>query len=206
MSSIAPQSVIKSLEVVGEIFKEENIKISVKESVKGGLITGIAALVGGLLGGKSGLIAGGVIGTVAACSMTQDFKSLLQIIHEMDYEKQKKLFDTIQSVISSIDISDVVKLMVLLSTSHSIKQVVIHETINFLRNEMSLEICRNMGSSTSSFLVNISRSSSSNVSYDISSLIEPLSSKLSVKSFNADISTCSCFRLLSIHLLNHQDV
>jgi len=58
MSSIAPQSVVKSLEVVGEIFQEENIKICVKESVKGGLITGIAALVGGLLGGKSGLIAG----------------------------------------------------------------------------------------------------------------------------------------------------
>jgi len=82
------------------------------------------------------------MGTVAACSMTQDFKSLLQIIHEMDYEKQKKMFDTVQSIISSIDISDVVKFVVLLTTSQSIKQAVIHETINFLRNEMSLEICR----------------------------------------------------------------
>lgn len=72
MSSIAPQSVVKSLEVVGEIFKEENIKISVKESVKGGLITGIAALVGGLLGGKSGLIAGKV-------------KALINIIY-LNYE------------------------------------------------------------------------------------------------------------------------
>ncbi|XP_025195007.1 protein C19orf12 homolog [Melanaphis sacchari] len=142
MSSVTPKNVIKSLEVVGEIFQEENLKITVKESVKGGLITGIAALVGGLLGGKSGLIAGGVMGTVAACSMTNDFKSFLQIIHEMDYEKQKKLFDTIQNVVSSIDISDAVKLMLLLTTSQSIKQAVIHETINFLRNEMSLEICR----------------------------------------------------------------
>lgn len=88
------------------------------------------------------VILGGVIGTVAACSMTNDFKSLLQIIKEMDYEKQKKLFDTLQNVVTSIDIADVVKLMILLSTSQSIKQVVIHETINFLRNEMSLEICR----------------------------------------------------------------
>lgn len=142
MSSIAPQSVVKSLQVVGEIFQEENIKICVNESVKGGLIAGIATLVGGLLGGKSGLIAGGVVGTVAACSMTKDFKSLIEIINEMDYEKQKKLYDTIQNVISSIDVSDVVKLVVLLSTSQSIKQAVIHETINFLRNEMSLEICR----------------------------------------------------------------
>jgi len=58
MSSMAPQSVVKSLQVVGEIFQEENIRICVKESFKGGLITGIAALVGGLLGGKSGLVAG----------------------------------------------------------------------------------------------------------------------------------------------------
>jgi len=88
------------------------------------------------------VILGGVVGTVAACSMTKDFKSLLQIIHEMDYEKQKKLFDTIQNVVSSIDVSDAVKLIVLLSTSQSMKQAVIHETINFLRNEMSLEIFR----------------------------------------------------------------
>ncbi|KAL4108007.1 hypothetical protein QTP88_018270 [Uroleucon formosanum] len=141
MSSIAPQSMVKSLQVVGEIFQEENIKICVKESVKGGLIAGIATLVGGLLGGKSGLIAGGAIGTVVACTMTKDFKSLLQIINEMDYDKQKKLFDTIQNVISSIDISDVIKLVVLLSTNQSIKQAVIHETINFLRNEMSLDTC-----------------------------------------------------------------
>jgi len=78
MSSIAPQSVIKSLEVVGEIFKEENIKISVKESVKGGLITGIAALVGGLLGGKSGLIAGIV-------------KALINIIY-LNYELRMYIY------------------------------------------------------------------------------------------------------------------
>lgn len=142
MSSISPQSVLKSLEVVGEIFQEENIKISIKESVKGSLITGIAALVGGLVGGKSGLIAGGVMGTVAAYSMTNDFKSLLQVIHEMDYNVQKKLFDTIQNALTSIDISDAVKLVLLLTTSQSMKQIVIRETINFLRNEMSLEICR----------------------------------------------------------------
>lgn len=87
------------------------------------------------------MILGGAIGTVVACTMTKDFKSLLQIINEMDYDKQKKLFDTIQNVISSIDISDVIKLVVLLSTNQSIKQAVIHETINFLRNEMSLDTC-----------------------------------------------------------------
>lgn len=59
-SSSASQNIIKALEVVGEIFQEENIKICVKESVKGGLITGVSTLVGGLLGGKTGLLAGTV--------------------------------------------------------------------------------------------------------------------------------------------------
>lgn len=56
--SSAPQQVVKALEVVGEIFQEENIKITLKESVKGGFITGVSTLVGGLLGGKTGLLAG----------------------------------------------------------------------------------------------------------------------------------------------------
>lgn len=57
-SSFVSQDMMKALEIVGEIFQEENIKICVKESIKGCLITGISTLVGGLLGGKSGLLAG----------------------------------------------------------------------------------------------------------------------------------------------------
>jgi len=134
---------MSALEVVGEIFQEENIKICVKESIKGGLITGISTLVGGLLGGKTGLLAGGLVGTIAACNMTQNYTSLLQIIHEMDYEKQKKLFDVVQNVVSTINITDVVKFAAILGTSQSIKQAVIHETINFVRNELSMQISQN---------------------------------------------------------------
>lgn len=54
----ASQKILGALEVVGEIFQEESIKICMKESAKGGLITGVSALVGGLLGGKTGLLAG----------------------------------------------------------------------------------------------------------------------------------------------------
>lgn len=59
-SPVSSQQITKVLEVVGEIFQEENIKICVKESVKGGLITGVSTLIGGLLGGKTGLLAGTV--------------------------------------------------------------------------------------------------------------------------------------------------
>lgn len=83
------------------------------------------------------------MGSIAAYNMTQNYKSLLQIIHEMDYEKQKKLFDVLQKAVSSVDITDVIKFTVLLSTSQSIKQAVIHETINFVRNELSLQITQN---------------------------------------------------------------
>lgn len=85
-----------------------------------------------------------MVGTIAAFNMTQNYKSFLQIIHDdMDYEKQKKLFDSIQSVVTSIDITDVVKFVVLLSTNQSIKQAVINEAINFVRNELSLQIAQN---------------------------------------------------------------
>jgi len=89
------------------------------------------------------MILGGFVGTIAACNMTQNYTSLLQIIHEMEYEKQKKMFDAIQKVVSTIDITDVVKFTILLTTSQSIKTAVIHEAINFVRNELSLQISQN---------------------------------------------------------------
>lgn len=58
MSLTSSQGIVKVLEVVGEIFQEENIKICVKESAKGGLIAGVSTLLGGLLGGKTGLLVG----------------------------------------------------------------------------------------------------------------------------------------------------
>jgi len=139
-SSLVSNEMMKALEVVGEIFQEENIKICVKESLKSGLITGISTVIGGILGGKNGLLAGGLVGTIAAYNITPNYASLLQIIHEMEYEKQKKMFDAIQKVVSTVDITDVVKFTVLLTTSQSIKSAVIHEAINFVHNELSLQI------------------------------------------------------------------
>lgn len=72
--------------------------------------------------------------------MTPDYKSLIQVIQEMDYEKSKKLFDVIQNLVNTINIADVVKFTLLLSTNQSIKQAVIHETINFIRNELTMQI------------------------------------------------------------------
>lgn len=89
------------------------------------------------------LILGGVLGTLAAYNMTSNYKSLIQIIYEMDFHTQKRLFDVIQNVVTTIDITDAVKFMVLLTTSQSIKQAVICEAINFVRNELSMEIMRN---------------------------------------------------------------
>lgn len=86
------------------------------------------------------VILGALVGTVAALNMTQNFTSLLQIIHEMEYEKQKKMFDAVQNVVSTVDITNVVKFTMLLTTSQSIKSAVIHEVINFVHNELSLEI------------------------------------------------------------------
>lgn len=90
------------------------------------------------------MILGGIVGTIAAYNMSQSYKSLLQVIHEdMDVEKQKKLFDAIQSVVTSIDITDAIKFVVLLSTNQSIKKAVIYETINFIQNELSMQISQN---------------------------------------------------------------
>lgn len=80
------------------------------------------------------------MGTLAAYNMTPDYKSLIQVIQEMDYEMSKKLFDVIQNLVNTINIADVVKFTLLLSTNQSIKQAVIHETINFIRNELTMQI------------------------------------------------------------------
>lgn len=88
------------------------------------------------------MILGGLLGTIAAFNMTPNYKSLIQVINEMDFQTQKRLFDVIQNVVTSIDITDIVKFIVLLTTSQSIKQAVICEAINFIRNELSMEITR----------------------------------------------------------------
>lgn len=89
------------------------------------------------------LILGGLVGTIAAYSMSPDYKSFIQIVHDLDYEKQKKLFDAIQNSITSIDITDVAKFTIALATSQSLKQIVIKESINFIRNELSMQITQN---------------------------------------------------------------
>lgn len=83
------------------------------------------------------------MGTLAAYNMSQNYKSLLQVIHEMDFDKQKKMFDVVQNVVSGVDISDVIKFGILLTTNQSIKQLVICEVINFVRNELSMQITEN---------------------------------------------------------------
>lgn len=88
------------------------------------------------------LVLGGLLGTLVACNMTSNYKSLIQVISEMDYDKQKRMVDTLQNVVTSIDITDVIKFGILLTTNQSIKQVVIFEAINFIRNELSMEIVR----------------------------------------------------------------
>lgn len=89
------------------------------------------------------MVLGGLIGAVTAYNMTQNYSSLLEIIHNLEYEKQKKMFDVIQTLVSTIDITDVVKFTMLLTSNESIKNLVIHEVINFVRNELSLQISQN---------------------------------------------------------------
>lgn len=88
-------------------------------------------------------ILGGLVGTVAAYAIAPDYKSFLQVIHELDHIKQRKLFDTIQNAVSSLDIIDVAKFAIVLATSQSIKQIVIREAINFISNELHMQITEN---------------------------------------------------------------
>lgn len=88
-------------------------------------------------------VKGGLVGTVAAYNMASNYKSLLQVLHELDYDKQKKLFDALQNVASSVNIADAAKFAIVLATSQSTKQAIIHETINFIRNELSMQITQN---------------------------------------------------------------
>lgn len=86
------------------------------------------------------MVLGSILGTLAMLQMTSNYKSLIQVINELDYDVQKKLFDTLQNTVSNIDITDVIKFGMLLTTNQSIKNAIIFEAINFIRNELSLEI------------------------------------------------------------------
>jgi hypothetical protein len=88
------------------------------------------------------LILGGVLGTIATLQMTSNYKSLIQVINELNYDVQKKMFDALQNIATNIDITDVIKFGMLLTTNQSMKQAIIFEIINFVRNELSMEIVR----------------------------------------------------------------
>ncbi|GLV40547.1 hypothetical protein CBL_04349 [Carabus blaptoides fortunei] len=88
------------INIISELAKHENLRVTLKESLQGGLITGLCTTAGGLLGGRTGLLLGGAIGTALGLYVANDFKSVVYIIrHEMTSEDRALLADSMKKIL-----------------------------------------------------------------------------------------------------------
>ena len=95
-------------QILSEISKaNQDLRDTFNESVKGatamGVSTFVGAVLGGLMGGQKGMFAGGSIGFAGgatyAAANTKSFKSLHQVLSEMNEQDRKKLVEVAIAVI-----------------------------------------------------------------------------------------------------------
>lgn len=84
---------------------------------------------------------GGALGSAASYMMTSNFKSIPQILREdMTEEQRKKLFRRVSTFFRGIMITDVASAMAILSTNVNLKSNIVSVLIDYLRNDMGLNI------------------------------------------------------------------
>ncbi|XP_064466072.1 protein C19orf12 homolog [Ornithodoros turicata] len=129
------------MNVLCQLSEKENLQVTVRECAKGGVIAGISTLVGGVLMGPAGLAIGGAVGGCCAAYLAKGkFLPLATVIRSMSQKERKKLQLAIEAVLRDIDMTDVIKLTMLLANDAAVKRLVLRELVSFFRSQMHLQI------------------------------------------------------------------
>lgn len=112
-STNMPINVHEILEACELLARQDNLNICIQESMKGAALAGLSSFFGGVMLGPPGIAIGAAVGGVAGSSICRQYKPLYQIIQEMSEEDKKRLAVHMQTVLSSLDITDAVLLMTL---------------------------------------------------------------------------------------------
>lgn len=136
-----PVNTHELMRVLCQLSEKENLRVTVKEAAKGGVIAGISTMVGGILLGPAGFFVGGAVGGCCAAYLAKGkFVPLAVIINNMSDKEKERLQYSIEQVLRDIDVTDLVKLSILLVNDAAIKRMVLYEVVSYFKNQMHLEV------------------------------------------------------------------
>ena len=121
---------------------EDGLQVTVRRAVYGGAIAGITTTVGGLLVGPVGLLAGGVVGGALAYVGSRDFRSVSQVIRDMNDHDKQLLYNSVKEIVENSGIDDYPALIAFLRESSGLptRQQLMDELVSFLRDNMRLRV------------------------------------------------------------------
>ncbi|XP_015928294.1 protein C19orf12 homolog [Parasteatoda tepidariorum] len=121
--------------------EEERMKCTVRQSLKGGLVVGCAAAIGSYILGPIGLAIGGAVGGVfAAATMRYSFFPASQVIATMSQVHRDRLASKIERIMQNFNVSDIALLATMISGDCLLRNRVVTELVDYLRQEMSLAL------------------------------------------------------------------
>uniref|UniRef100_A0A2M4CTZ3 Putative conserved plasma membrane protein n=1 Tax=Anopheles darlingi TaxID=43151 RepID=A0A2M4CTZ3_ANODA len=129
------------LDAVGTLTDRESMRVTMKSSAKGAAIAGSGSFLGGMMGGPIGLFVGGAVGGLVAYAMSNDFKTVSEIIrNELTVAEQERLKERILGALSQFQATDLVVILPLLAGNVSAQRAVLSAVTTFLTNEMRMQI------------------------------------------------------------------
>ncbi|XP_018019473.1 protein C19orf12 homolog [Hyalella azteca] len=130
------------MDVICEVARDRGLMICVKNSVAGGAAVGASATAGSLLLGPIGLLIGGTAGAaLASWWMQGQYVSAVSAIQAMPQDKKDELVKKVGSVLRQLDITDVATTTaMILSSSGNVQELVARELINFLSQNMKMNV------------------------------------------------------------------
>lgn len=128
------------MELCKMVAKEEEMKVTVSEAAKGSLLALGGAFFGGLLGGKTGLAIGGSLGAIAGASVVDDFRSVVDVIDDMNPRRKQELYNQAMRVMMSFDQSDVASAVMMLTVSDVFRAKLVTCIKMFVEGKLNMNV------------------------------------------------------------------
>ncbi|KAF0297567.1 Protein C19orf12 [Amphibalanus amphitrite] len=129
--------------LLAQLAEEEEMRVTVKGSAQGALLAGAGAFFGGLLMGPVGLLIGSTAGGGAGYALSAgQFRSAGEVIRQLPPDRQCQLERRVNHLVSRLNAQDVLTAVTMLAIGGGaeIRSLIIAQVVNFLTNEMAMEV------------------------------------------------------------------
>jgi len=130
------------IEAASIVAENHNLRVTFKSSLKAGAVVGASTFAGAVLLGPIGILLGSIAGGITSFSLAKGtFKSAAVVLREDLTEDQKNQFcDHIIEAFRDFGIQDLAMLVPLLTTNLSFQKTVLTHIMQFLTNELRMQI------------------------------------------------------------------